>query len=108
MSNQCIDQVGGIEQQQHDGDAEADLLIRDPHCARQGLGALRCVEDGRQEQCDDQQDEHGRELAGIHAVEALLLPPQPADQHGKAEPKQGCSEDRASDLRLHHFDLTAG
>ena len=105
MGNQGEGEVGEVEEQEHDGDAEAEFLVGDADGGRLSRHTPGEIEHGWQKQGDDDEDQQGREQAGALGAELLPLPGHPADDDGEAEPEQAGPHDRAGDLGLHYGDL---
>jgi hypothetical protein len=84
MGEEGVDEVGGIEQQKNDGDAEAQAFVdqRDVHPA---CGcAFGEVEHRRQQNGDDHQEQQCRQQSGARLVEGLPSAPDAADERGDA------------------------
>ena len=77
MGDEGVDQIGGVEQQQDDGNAEAQPLV-DQGDVHPGCGnPFGEVEHGRQQNCDDHQEQQCRQQTGAGLAESLSDPPDP-------------------------------
>ena len=94
-----------VEQQQHHGDAKAQLLVEARNIRGRRRDALGDVEHRRQQDRDGQQQQQRGEKPDLRAAEGLLVAPEAADEYGDAEEQEAGADDRAGDLRLHDARL---
>jgi hypothetical protein len=105
MRYEGIDEVGGVQHQQHDRDAEAELFV-DRGDSHSGNGhPLGQIEDCGQQYRDHYEEQHRRQQAHARPVEALPDPPDAADESRYAQKQQCRADDRTGDLRLDHLGL---
>ncbi len=108
VRHQRADEVGDVEDQEHDRDADAQVLVDAGGLGLRGQVAAGVVEHRRQQEGDDDEDEQAGEPACLVAVEALPAPADAADDDGQAEAEQAGADDGAGDLGAHDVGVAGG
>ncbi len=108
VGHQGVDEVGGVEQQQHDRDAEAQPLVGQREVAAGCRDPLGEIEDRGQQNGNHDQEQQGRQQTGAGLAEGLPGSPEAADQRRDAEKEECGADDRAGNLRLHDTRLGMG
>jgi hypothetical protein len=105
MRHQRVKQVGQVDEDQHDGHAEAEALVEDVRAFGRDEAPLAVVERGRQHQRDHREHQQAGEQPARVAVEGLPAPSPRPDQDRRAETEQAVADDRAGDRRLDDLDV---
>ena len=103
--DQRVDQVGRVDQQQHDRYADAQVLVGQPDVGLDAQLTGGEIEDRRQQQRDHHEDQQAREQTGLPSVEGERGSSDGSHHDRESESEQAGADDRSRDLRAHDRDI---